>query len=273
MKRKILYFIIFIILITAVFNIEHIYYSLKPTKLSNTTLESNPLILLHGFNAFFSTSIGEFSMIEMQSKLCDDLNYENKGIYLEDMTCSMINGNKTAIRVSYYGNINDFDIERYTDNLQIIVDRIKNCTGSEEVNIIAHSMGGIVTRNLIERDKHSIDKLIMLGTPNHGGLYDIGNIADKFAKEWQYNLTIDFIQLSENDEFMQNLGGLNKNTEYYTIAGIIDSKGDGIIEKESVKLNISKQHKIVNCSHIALKHPSLCPEAYKAVKEILNNSN
>ncbi|HDR7805744.1 MULTISPECIES: esterase/lipase family protein [Bacillus cereus group] len=41
---------------------------------------------------------------------------------------------------------------------------------NNEVYIIAHSMGGLVSRSAIEEHKAPIDKLIMAGTPNNGSL-------------------------------------------------------------------------------------------------------
>ena len=41
---------------------------------------------------------------------------------------------------------------------------------SLKINIIAHSMGGLVTRAYIEQDRYAggVDRLIMIGTPNAG---------------------------------------------------------------------------------------------------------
>lgn len=62
------------------------------------------------------------------------------------------------------------DIERFTLRLSKRVEQICEETGSEKVVIVAHSMGGLVSRNYIHNmdgDKR-IAKLITLGTPHHG---------------------------------------------------------------------------------------------------------
>ena len=43
-------------------------------------------------------------------------------------------------------------------------------SGMPKVNIIAHSMGGLLSRSYIQSDlyKDDVDKLAMVGTPNHG---------------------------------------------------------------------------------------------------------
>jgi uncharacterized repeat protein (TIGR01451 family) len=50
------------------------------------------------------------------------------------------------------------------------IDEAKRKAGTEKVNIIAHSMGGLVTRAYIQSKDydHDIDKFAMVGTPNHG---------------------------------------------------------------------------------------------------------
>ena len=46
---------------------------------------------------------------------------------------------------------------------------IKNKTGYDKVHVIAHSMGGLLTRYYIQNiDGDSIDRFAMVGTPNHG---------------------------------------------------------------------------------------------------------
>ena len=110
----------------------------------------------------------------------------------------------------------------------------------------------------------------MLGTPNKGGLYNYGKIATKFNTKINYELTIDFIQLSEENEFMQELNEHTlENIEYYTIAGNIDGKGDSLVLEESVKLEGSNGHFTVNCAHSFLISPLVCPDAYEHVLEKL----
>ncbi len=51
------------------------------------------------------------------------------------------------------------------------IDLAKEKSGARQVDIIAHSMGGLVARSYIQSDRYQnddVDQLIMLGTPNHG---------------------------------------------------------------------------------------------------------
>lgn len=51
-----------------------------------------------------------------------------------------------------------------------IIEKAKEKTGSEKVNLICHSMGGLVARSYIQSDvyQYDVEKLIMIGTPNAG---------------------------------------------------------------------------------------------------------
>ncbi len=61
-------------------------------------------------------------------------------------------------------------IENSALQLKDAIDNVKAATGATKVNVVAHSMGGLVTRWYIRSPSysHDIDKLIMLGTPNKG---------------------------------------------------------------------------------------------------------
>lgn len=54
------------------------------------------------------------------------------------------------------------------------IDQVKQTYGVSKVNVVAHSMGGLVVRWYIQsslyNDRQDINKFIMLGTPNHGSV-------------------------------------------------------------------------------------------------------
>lgn len=62
------------------------------------------------------------------------------------------------------------DIEVFTKRLAKRVEQICQQTGAEKVVIVAHSMGGLVSRNYIQNmaGDQRVEKLITLGTPHHG---------------------------------------------------------------------------------------------------------
>jgi pimeloyl-ACP methyl ester carboxylesterase len=56
------------------------------------------------------------------------------------------------------------------DGLAAVVDRVRQTSGADKVDIVAHSQGGLVARQYVRFDGGAdhVDNLIMLGTPNHG---------------------------------------------------------------------------------------------------------
>lgn len=278
-KKKIKIFLIFffIMIITIItLNSQYIFLSLRSSMIDSAIddidvdkiSDSYPLILLHGFNPLYSNRIGEFSMIDLQNKLVDKKLYDNKNILTNKTTCiELINKKKPIIiRTTYKPSIQNNSIDRYSDNLKNIIDKITRCTGAKKVDIISHSMGGIVARFYISKNKNpKIRKLIMLGTPNNGGLYNIGDIANELAETDFY--LFDFIELSKNSALFSKLDP-KKNISYYTIAGMIDKKGDGLIKTRSVHLNYSKKFN-VSCNHFTIKNPSFCPEILPIITNIL----
>lgn len=61
------------------------------------------------------------------------------------------------------------DIRDYAHTLDSAITKIKKETNSEKVDIVAHSMGGLIARYRIEKIRDDdVGKLIMIGTPNHG---------------------------------------------------------------------------------------------------------
>ncbi len=93
--------------------------------------------------------------------------YSNESIWKEleeDLT-------KNDIRSFKFSLIpNNGDIWILKNQLKLMIDAVKIVTGVDKVDIIAHSMGGLVTRNYITSNlyQNDIKKLIMLGTPNEG---------------------------------------------------------------------------------------------------------
>ncbi|MBT9585974.1 alpha/beta fold hydrolase [bacterium] len=54
--------------------------------------------------------------------------------------------------------------------LRQAIDRITQATGSAEVDVIGHSMGGLDTRLYLDQGDEKVDKLLMIATPNHGSV-------------------------------------------------------------------------------------------------------
>ncbi len=101
-------------------------------------------------------------------------------------------GSQTAIRLT---------IEQVAARLRDLINTVKSHTGANQVYLIAHSMGGLVCRSLIqkiypeqnEQAIDHIDKLFTYGTP-HGGIhFEIGNgVIEKIRDSLKLNNSDDF---------------------------------------------------------------------------------
>ncbi len=236
-----------------------------------------PLILLHGFDLTHTKTLGEKHMKNLQEQLIEEMNYTDKKILTTETTCAELQYSKNpiVIRVTYFDAFEIEGIEDYSSNLEKQINKITECSGAEKVDIIAHSLGGVVSRYYIKNSENTkVRKLIMLGTPNNGGLYGLADLTELLINNNSSIIELDFIQLSENHKFIQSLNKNNweKDTavEYYTIAGEIDEKGDGVVLSESVKIPQSI-HSIVSCGHMEINNPSNCAEAFEIIKKALNS--
>jgi pimeloyl-ACP methyl ester carboxylesterase len=67
------------------------------------------------------------------------------------------------------------DLRRYADELKRVIEMVKAITGAPAVNLICHSMGGIIARYLLQKTyggqaeaEANVNKLVTLGSPHRG---------------------------------------------------------------------------------------------------------
>lgn len=153
-----------------------------------------PIILVHGHSRTSSgsgNSINHFQSFQQQ--LSNDGYAENKGIVLpKEMNIAEGAWGKinkpVVVRTTYYLNAYDefgstvgpednHPISVYGNRLNKVVDNVLKYTGKNKVVIISHSMGGLVAREYIKHQGglNKVDKLITIGTPNHGIFADVAN--------------------------------------------------------------------------------------------------
>ncbi len=172
------------------------------------------------------------------------------------------------IEFSYYYGSDVFhtnesqSISAYSDNLKKAIDIIYKCTGSK-ITIVAHSMGGLVAREYLNKysDSQEVNKLIMLGTPNKG----IGFLSDFVCG--LLHAGPECGEMLSSGPFIKNLKRSN-GVEYITIAGDLNGN-DGVVDVSSVLLDYAKQYK-VRCQHNEL-YSIKCPDAYQHLKEALED--
>jgi hypothetical protein len=158
---------------------------------------------------------------------------------------------------------------RLKDMIDIAKKRVLN---DDDLIIIAHSMGGLVARRYLQIfDNNPINKLLMLGTPNHG----IDGIVLRSCAVLGSNEECN--DMSSESSFIQQLNypeNVNNNVDYITIIGsgcnLENVDSDGVIKKDSVYLEFAKNY-IINGSckdsimHLDLVHPEIYPNIFDLI--------
>ena len=187
-------------------------------------------------------------------------------IYYYDLAAYQINARKAE------------RIENYAIRLKDIIEVLKQRTGAKKVNIVAHSMGGLVARDYISLfGDGSINKLILVGTPNYGIGGRVKSLCGFFGSDKECE------DMTEDSVFLKilNQAQAPKNAKLYTIAGsgcITDNEnGDGIVKTNNVALPYAQNYIINGTCIDALKlsfhqdiiNPEKYPESYNLIKDIL----
>ena len=219
---------------------------------------SYPVVFVHGHmsNKRYTPEYSMSIFDKMQEKLQEE-GYINAGVLLPNSEKGLYgewgkSGNPVAVKVTYYYDVyddkgrlinlpeNNVSIETYASRLNRLVDMVKHKTGKTKVNIITHSMGGLVAREYIRQyGNSSVNKLVMIGTPNHG----IQGRVDKYCPI--IGESIECSQMSINSSFLRKLNSEQTLVDIYVIAGTGCGDGDGIVELSSALLDYSKNY-VVN---------------------------
>ncbi len=150
------------------------------------------------------------------------------------------------------------DIKNYANLLELEIINLVTQTGAPKVDIVAHSMGGLVSRWYIQHERYhnNVRKLIMIATPNHGTplvwshlLKLILDIKGEGIGEAGRQM-----QPPDKDSFISELNGhtkwgksesdktgKDKGVSYYTIAGtnfFSELKLDPIIDEFFMLSNV-----------------------------------
>ena len=207
------------------------------------------------------------------------------------------NDKKLSVTMTYYFNrynqlgdvvvtADNQPIDVYAQRLKDIVEVVKHNTGKNRVIIVAHSMGGLVSRTYIKyySGNKNVDKLITIGTPNHGiygyvaSLCQIGRGLINTAPECD--------EMQYDSSFINNLNSPSEvysNIKYLAIIGINttstscpnNEKWDGVICSSSAKLNGAENFifsPITQYSgrlHRAMINPDETSEVYNKIVEFL----
>ena len=255
-----------------------------------------PIVFVHGHSVNKKTS-ADYSL-DVFDKLQENLEkdgYLNAGsisLYTPVGTTPGVWGLSQApvsIKASYYFDIfkepenyivvqtKNENIDTYALRLKDIIQTIKYRTGKPKVILIAHSMGGLVSRKYLQIfGGDDVEKFVMIGTPNHGIEGDIAHICPVIGDRYACR------DMAVNSLFINKLNqGDLPNVETYMIIGngcmMGGQLGDGTVLVKNAKLegeNVTNF--IINgtCDGLKMLHskmldPQLHPEVYKIIKGAL----
>jgi hypothetical protein len=173
-------------------------------------------------------------------------------------------------------------IESYAIRLNELIKAVKERTGKDKVIIVAHSMGGLVSREYIALfGEDSVDKLIMIGTPNHG----IGGRVKRLCSVVGSSKECD--DMKNDSIFLKKLNSAvntPKNTKFYTIRAVGckmgEKDGDGIVTEDSVRLDFARNY-VINGSctdslqsdlHTRFLNPDIYSKTYDIMIGILSET-
>lgn len=279
------------------------------------------IIFVHGHSPTEVEGYSPTTLEEFQNKIVNG-GYENRGIMLPSdyppkLTKGIWSGKKVSVIMTYYankydklGNIVGPDdnqhIRVYAQRLRDVVEVIKHNTGKNKVIIIAHSMGGLVSRAYIKYygGINSVDKLVTIGTPNHGTYgyisFGCGNTlaqltigclkgllkGDTSFCERPRNPTPECDDMDVNSTFLKDLNSGDEtpgNIEYLTIIGLNkntqfcpnNEKWDNVICSSSVRLEEAENFEYIpplnyeGGLHGDLVYPSKIPEVYNKIVDFI----
>jgi pimeloyl-ACP methyl ester carboxylesterase len=174
--------------------------------------EQNPVLLIHGYNSDSSIWTG--------SKVRQDIEASGRTVYTFDIP------NPTG------------DIRLNASSLQDNISKIRATTGASKVDLVAHSMGGLLARYYVTSDgpnstyQGDVSSLTMLDTPNHGTGWAM------------WSLTPAGKQMKPNSDFLKDLNA-RQVPEDITVVSVV-GKGDKIVSEKSARLNIDEAANIDN---------------------------
>jgi pimeloyl-ACP methyl ester carboxylesterase len=275
-----------------------IYDMCQPCEAHTT---QNPLVLLHGHS--FNQGVDAYRSIE----IFDGFEYALSGENFYFLTGLLVDGNnasrgilgryvvpaisKPTYYLETYNDLlglnvkesKDANIDTYALRLKESIDYTLYITGSDKVDIVAHSMGGLVVRRYIQIfGTKDVDKIILVGTPNQGIDERTYNLCKLFGASAECeDMRSDSLFMSKlNDPANQP----NVSNMYLVVGRGCDTEGvdgDGVVTVESVLVkNVPEDHilyvdrgtegcSVTNVFHQDLIRMNKYPQVYTFIKSKL----
>ncbi len=215
----------------------------------NTLKPQTPIIFIHGHAFLEQSSVEEslqaFSQIqfELQQDGFVSARTFDIGTYAIDEKPYTYIPRPVTFRSSFY-TINSFSvgsygvsirkterIENYALRLREIIDDVRRVTKSQNVSIVAHSMGGLVLREYLQLFGDSaIEKSITINTPHQGIVGRVASLCRTAGSNKECE------DMTKGSIFLQRLSQQQLPDSFYSIQAVGcqmgDTTGDGIVQVE-----------------------------------------
>jgi triacylglycerol esterase/lipase EstA (alpha/beta hydrolase family) len=157
------------------------------------------------------------------------------------------------------------------------INEIKIQTGNQKVDIVAHSMGGLVARNYIADSARAqnVRKLFTLGTPHFGSVKFLSAITNGICLKFEIGSSCLSIATSEIKDIVQNMISgyeLAPSQAYYNFYSGEDNNHPYPYKTETGSLNYSQTKALLKSFgyNAPLFNPS---EAFHALDKNISNTN
>lgn len=169
---------------------------------------------------------------------------------------------RQALQLNPEGNLfamtytkNDNPIAKNAGEVKWATEVVARLTGDQQVDLVAHSKGGLDARKYLEDPQEKVGKLITIGTPHRGSWLALpevltGGIFGKlFLGKDGAGGTQDLMPQWLNDILQRlndNQGLQESRADIFSIA----TKGDGVVDLGSAVLNPAKSRVLDKVKHI-----------------------
>jgi hypothetical protein len=171
-------------------------------------------------------------------------------------------------------------IDTYAARLNNLIGIIRYRTNKDKVIIVAHSMGGLVTRRYIQLfGSKDVSKIVLVDVPNHGIDDKVRDYCAVLGPEIACN------EMDKDSSFMKNLTDTStEKVPTYNIIGIGcdmgNETGDGIVKNSSEYLNYATNYYVkgtcdelnFNFLHETIIYPDQYPETYNIIKNAIKQN-
>nr|WP_315257698.1 alpha/beta fold hydrolase [uncultured Duganella sp.] len=212
------------------------YYMLRPLGMQlQPEAQGLPVLLVHGY----ACNSGYWRPM---SKLLRQARISHYGVDLEPLGAS---------------------IDDFAPQIHAAVERLRKATGSAQVILVGHSMGGLVARAYLRRHGSAhIARVITLGTPHHGtALAHLGPGSNA-------------LQMRPHSEWLGTLAASEAITQRMLISSIYSVHDNIVAPQDSSALPGARNLVFGAIGHVALgRHPAILQCALKEITEVVQRAH